>query len=207
MRIEIFQIKDEYRREYGFISYDEIIRRCGEVNMNLYKRVWAGNLEVNDIEDVFYIFNCSIPEDFCGHSLSLGDVVKYNGEMFYCDRFGFKKFEVSETKSKAETKYLKLSKTVRNAIKKAEEVAGNVEDDGTSNFDAMVLIVPRWNKKKVVEAIENAGARCYFNERCRGFEIFPPCGGQGNRRTAQAEAMYEIMKKEGYTAIVWYEID
>lgn len=95
MMFEIYQVKDEAMRDYGFISYKEAVRFDGEdVKRDNYKKVYEFDLESSfkiSLDDIYFIFNNSRPGDFKGHSLSVSDVVKTPDGYFYCDVFGWKK--------------------------------------------------------------------------------------------------------------------
>ena len=53
------------------------------------------------LEEIFKIFNIKRPEDFKGHSLSVGDIVEFRDleecekgtEKFICDSFGWRRVE------------------------------------------------------------------------------------------------------------------
>lgn len=84
--LKIYQINNnadyEFRgfnfaKEYGF-------------SMNDYKLVYEGKRKDSyELENAFEEFNCHIPLDFKGHSLSVSDIVEINGRKWYCDNFGW----------------------------------------------------------------------------------------------------------------------
>ena len=41
------------------------------------------------LEEIFIRFNVNLPNDFCGHSLSVSDVVVVDNEAYYVERIGF----------------------------------------------------------------------------------------------------------------------
>jgi hypothetical protein len=71
------------------------------------------------------------------------------------------------------------------------------------------LVLPYWNTEKAGFAIEAAGLHSFTHVRwgTRLFIVSVPFGGQGNRRTRQAEAMAKSMRDAGYEASVWYQMD
>ena len=96
-KFSIYQIKEsviENEPMKAFAWYDEIIEKFGSININDYNEVYSGEIEEDDIfealERVFTIFNIMRPEDFNGHSLSTGDIVELDGNLWYCDSFGWK---------------------------------------------------------------------------------------------------------------------
>lgn len=98
------------------------------------------------------------------------------------------------------------------ALGKAAEAArplGDTDDGGTCNFDSLELSLPRYNAKNTIEAIAAAGLRGFRTTQfgTTVYLIHPPVSRQGNARTRQAEAMRDVMKKLGYSASVWYQMD
>ena len=97
--IRIYQI-DLDRDESGvaFESYGSLSRRQGspDIDASLYDKVFAGEVEAGDIEDIYRIFNTEKPEDYKGRSLSVSDVVEIvksddiKPGFYYCDSIGFK---------------------------------------------------------------------------------------------------------------------
>jgi hypothetical protein len=91
----IWQLKRETDALMKFISYDEMLRNFGEPKPEDYETVYDGQIETNDLNEIFEMFNINHPQGFMGHSLSMSDVVElYNGdndnrEFHYVDRFGF----------------------------------------------------------------------------------------------------------------------
>ena len=82
------------------IESNNIFRRYSKEKFNFskYKKVYEWFIteeveceDVNELlEDIFYTFNCQIPKDFNGHSLSVSDVVVIGDSYYYCDVFGWK---------------------------------------------------------------------------------------------------------------------
>lgn len=106
MQIAIYQIDmDRDDKRVKFASFDRLEKYQGssEVNPSIYNKVYDGEVEAKNLEDVYYIFNMNRPQDFKGHSLSVSDVVETTDETtsekkwYYCDQFGFKEiaFDVS----------------------------------------------------------------------------------------------------------------
>lgn len=94
MKYEIWQLKDENWRAYGFMDY-EFAAKHG-FSLDDYEKVYEGEIETGryiegTLDNVFTKFNVNRPSDFEGHSLSVSDIVVLNGEKFYCDSFGWKK--------------------------------------------------------------------------------------------------------------------
>lgn len=95
MKIKVFQVNPELDR-YGtlFRSYDTAMQSAGQIDPSIYKTVFNGNVDAQDLEDVFAVLNFSQPVGYNGHSLSVSDIVEIKGSGFYyCDSFGFKELK------------------------------------------------------------------------------------------------------------------
>ena len=105
MNIKIFQtIKeddyDTYSKEYLMdINHDKII-----IDSSLYKCVYDGNLNQNDPEKLFVLFNLSRPVGFTGNSMSPTDVIYIaeNNKYYFCEEKGFSEVIFDETQIKDE---------------------------------------------------------------------------------------------------------
>lgn len=106
MKYTILQLKTdtEERRSKWFISYSELTRKFGKVDLNDYLKVYEGETEfLEDIsnivkvhlllDELFEQFNMYPPKDFIGHSLSVSDIVAVEDRVFYCDDFGWKEIK------------------------------------------------------------------------------------------------------------------
>lgn len=61
-----------------------------------YNKVYAGEIledlsNTDILEKIFCIFNMHRPEDFKGHSLSVGDIVVLDEQAYICDICGWNK--------------------------------------------------------------------------------------------------------------------
>lgn len=90
----IWQLKPDVDVMMKFIGYDELLERFGEPDPNNYRAVYDGEVENNNLDELFAKFNLDHPPGYEGHSLSMSDVVELydsSGSTFhYVDRFGFK---------------------------------------------------------------------------------------------------------------------
>lgn len=87
-----------------FLSGKELQQQGKVPDLSRYNLVYTGSLtKTNDclqteiLESLYMEFNVSIPDDFCGHSLSVSDIIilKKPGNIsaYYVDRFGFTELE------------------------------------------------------------------------------------------------------------------
>ena len=76
---------------YCFMGFNFAVNH--NFSMSDYVPVWRGEIESKTIngalEELFRIFNVDRPEQYCGRSLSVSDVVMLDGKCYYCDSFGW----------------------------------------------------------------------------------------------------------------------
>lgn len=97
-KFSIYQIRESVIKNEpmkAFAGHDEVVEMFGHGPcLDDYDKVYSGEIEGDNteeiLEDLFYMFNCHHPEDFKGHSLSVGDIVELGEEFWYCDSFGWK---------------------------------------------------------------------------------------------------------------------
>ena len=97
MKYEIYQLKDSRNCYYGFMGWD--FAKKHDFSMDDYRQVYSGTIIEDDnykaLNRLFEIFNIGHPADFCGHSMSVSDIIvlrnteKSNVKVYYCDSFGF----------------------------------------------------------------------------------------------------------------------
>ena len=105
-------------------------------------------------------------------------------------------------------KYAKLAEDLRKAAAVGRAAAERSDDGGTCNFDAATIRLSGWIQAKVEQAAREAGIRCFvWNLWGSKSFVFPINCGQGNARTAGAEAMSEYLKNAGYEAGMYYQMD
>jgi hypothetical protein len=95
----IYQLKPDVDVRMKFIGYDELKEKFGDPALKNYDVAYDGQIETNDLEQIFEKFNTAHPPGFTGHSLSMSDIVELydpGGSTFqYVDRFGFRQIEFS----------------------------------------------------------------------------------------------------------------
>lgn len=118
----------------------------------------------------------------------------------------FRYFEKVYSSPKLNGRYKKLAEDLKAAWAYGLEHQG-ADDGGTSNFDAPTIHLRGWSRKMVEAAAAAAGGGCSFWCLCDSY-IFPvPGTGQGNSRTAAAEAASEYLKELGYDTGMYYQMD
>lgn len=97
----VWQLKPETDVMMKFIGYDELLEQFGEPDPSRYRAVYDGEVETNDMEQLFAKFNLDHPPGYEGHSLSISDVVELyddSGSSFhYVDRAGFREITFQAT--------------------------------------------------------------------------------------------------------------
>ena len=95
MKIKVFQVNPELDRHITmFRSYEAAMQLAGRIDPSIYKTVFDGNVDAQDLEDVFAVLNFSQPVGYNGHSLSVSDIVEIEGGgHHYCDTFGFQELK------------------------------------------------------------------------------------------------------------------
>ena len=98
----IFQINTERdTNRVAFEPYGRLARYQGSAkpDKSLYDKVYETDMNVNNLEDIYRIFNVERPKDYRGRSLSVSDIVTVTKSnsigpgSYYCDSIGFKKLE------------------------------------------------------------------------------------------------------------------
>lgn len=99
MKYKIYQIMNNPRDvRYSFEGVEFLEENDIKINPNDYQKVYEGEYNrvennVNAVlEDLFSKFNCDLPGDFYGRSLSVSDIIELEHiGFFYVDRVGFEK--------------------------------------------------------------------------------------------------------------------
>lgn len=107
---------------------------------------------------------------------------------------------------------LKLSADLGACVAQAYEENKDHEDGGTCNFDAPVVYLPGGHAGTISAAASLVGESCFeWQKRKKGpffnFFVFSGPLGQGNKRTAMAERISELMEIRGYHTSVYYQMD
>ena len=99
MRIKVFQVNDDLdHHQTKFLSYDSTLREAGRVDPSIYRTVFDGDVDCENLEEVFNLLNTSLPPAYQGHGLSVSDVVEVCNDQtgntdpgfYFCDSIGFR---------------------------------------------------------------------------------------------------------------------
>ena len=97
MNIAIYQINLERDHNcVAFLGRDKLERFQGssEIESEIYDKVFEGEVNCKDLEDVYRMFNLDFPKGYKGRKLSVSDVVGLIGAdgestYYFCDTIGF----------------------------------------------------------------------------------------------------------------------
>ena len=88
-KCRIYQIKPQ-SKEFLFLPYKKIEEQGFAVPPSeAYTMVYDEPLATDDLDEIFYIFNCRHPQNYCGRSMSVSDLVELYDDnesiYYYCD--------------------------------------------------------------------------------------------------------------------------
>ena len=78
----------------GFRPWDMVaVRHAHGIDPARYRRVYEGTIDAASpreaLDGLFIQFNVDHPADLRGWSLSMGDLVTIDGDLYYCDALGW----------------------------------------------------------------------------------------------------------------------
>jgi hypothetical protein len=100
MRYAIFQVKNLFTRDYGFMSLKTNKEVNGKIDVSKYDFVYKGTIVESGrsneemLEELFETFNINHPNDYKGRSISTGDIILLGTVAYYCDSFGWQKIDL-----------------------------------------------------------------------------------------------------------------
>ena len=117
MKITIYQVNMD--RDINRVAFESLERLkkyqdSAAIDSSLYDRVYEGDVECSNLEEVYQMFNLDHPKDYMGRSMSVSDVVEVTytdggSEFFFCDSVGFEKVDFQpELASKIERELLRV---------------------------------------------------------------------------------------------------
>lgn len=106
MKIKINQINSE--RDPDRLKFMGFSQLKGDVDPGSYDEVFSGDVDCENLEDMFARFNTEGHPLHRGHSLSVSDVVLTEDGAFFCDTIGFKEIDFDESKAHKPDNLLKI---------------------------------------------------------------------------------------------------
>lgn len=109
MRIKIYQIdQDKDTNKIKAFGIDSLKKLLGSANIDasIYNNVFYGDVECENLEDIYTLFNTERVPTHQGHSLTVSDVVEVidcddetiKGKCFFCDSIGFQPIDFDTSK-------------------------------------------------------------------------------------------------------------
>ena len=96
MEIKIYQINtDRDKNSVKFLQYGNLekYQDTKDINASIYDEVFSGDVDCEDLEDIYRKFNMEGHHLHRGHSLSVSDIVVTKDGAYYCDSVGFQKVD------------------------------------------------------------------------------------------------------------------
>lgn len=106
MKIKIYQINSE--RDTDRLKFMGLSKLKEDIDPSSYDEVFSGNVDCENLEDVFSRFNTEGHPLHRGHSLSVSDVVLTEDGAYFCDTIGFKEIDFDESKAHKPDDLLKI---------------------------------------------------------------------------------------------------
>ena len=99
MNIRIYQVNmSRDPNHIAFMNYESLPKFQGssEIDSSVYDKVFEGDVNCTNLEEVYQMFNLNHPAGYKARSLSVSDVVEVIQEdgtrdFHFCDSFGFRK--------------------------------------------------------------------------------------------------------------------
>ena len=111
MKIRIYQIDiDNDKDNLSFRNLEFVYKKSGgRVPEEIYEQIYEGEVDVKTINNIFYIFNEALPENFRARSMSVSDVFELihspeKSIFYYVDSVGFARIPFDRTKVKESRK-------------------------------------------------------------------------------------------------------
>ena len=133
-KLKIYQVnmdRDKNRVAFQGLNSLAAIQGSIQIDKSIYDEVFNGTMNINNLEETFYIFNQQQPEGYTGRSLSVSDVIEIESSekiipgFYYCDTVGFQEIEFAEQKQNKETMKVVLLKPFEYA--RAAEIGTSLE--------------------------------------------------------------------------------
>lgn len=164
MQIKIYQINTE--RDNDRAKFQGLFEaEKTKINPEIYDRVFTGDVECKDLEEVFTLFNLDGHRLHRGHTLSVSDIVEVDKgdtpHYYFCDVAGFKEIPFDSTRTHAAENLIRVlvvephrppyESEIENTVKGQQRaVEGYIEY--LSNDDGTIIVVNEEGKYNGMEA-------------------------------------------------------
>lgn len=94
----------------NFTESDEIlgVQNVSEVNAEFYQNVFSGDVDCENLNDVYRKFSHEMHPLFRGKRMGFTDVVIFDSEAYYCQKEGFTKVEFNVSKTYEQDNLIKI---------------------------------------------------------------------------------------------------
>ena len=174
MDITIYQInmgRDHNRIAFEGLDLLKMYQGSDKIDSRIYDRVFEGEVDCKDLEDVYRKFNLEHPEGYKGRSLSVSDVVEIvdeNGDstFHFCDSIGFKQidFDPYLTEEYKEDK-IKVVLCEPGKVARVAEISNTLEADADSvdlserQYEILSYVAKGLNNREIAELM-HVGRDC-----------------------------------------------
>lgn len=100
MYIKIYQInvnRDKNNVKHESLKNLEKYHGTSNIESSIYDRVFMGDVDCNDLEEVYQMFNIEGHPLHRGGQMNVSDIVVTDNGAYFCDRIGFKKVDFDES--------------------------------------------------------------------------------------------------------------
>ena len=100
MRIKIYQInpdRDKNKVKFHNLKNTRRFQGTADIDPSVYDEVFNGEVDSDNLEEIFRQFNTEGHPLHRGHSLFVSDVVVTKDGAYYCDSIGFQKVDFDES--------------------------------------------------------------------------------------------------------------
>lgn len=86
MNISIYQINT--KRDENKVKFRDL-EQGQPIDSSIYDRVFTGDVDCQNVEEVYEMFNTVGHRLYRGHSMSVSDIVEHDGSFYFCKGIGF----------------------------------------------------------------------------------------------------------------------
>ena len=149
MNIRIYQISMKRdTNNVAFMNYESLPKFQGsaDIDSSIYDKVFEGEVNCKNIEEVYQMFNLNHPTGYKARSLSVSDVVEVVTEdgtsnFYFCDSFGFKEVSFDTTKCKVSGHFFALTDTEKISVLLVSVGKSPIVKEIPNTYEAMKELV------------------------------------------------------------------
>lgn len=134
MNIKIYQInpeRDKNKVMFASLEDTEFRQESSKLDPSIYDRVFTGDVDCEDLEEVYKLFNTDGHRLNRGHSLSVSDIIEVESEkgseFYFCDSIGFKPVSFKPEKAQASDDLIRVLVVEPNRVPYESEIVNTLE--------------------------------------------------------------------------------